>query len=348
MKYLAFEPFKRQLEASFPNNLSKLFLVVSEDNFERLRIIDNIICYFPRNSSFSVSRYNSEKISIKEVISNLDSPSLLGGEPIIVLDEIDDYNRKDILDLVSYLKQNVLHCFLVLASKDKKSILTLLSEVDKRGVVLDLTTEKPWEKQGRLANFIIERCAQAKKSIASEAKEALLFFVGTDMCSIEKEIEKVIVYVGEKNIIEKDDILSICSNINTVTVWQIAESVIWGNNPFVLNLEKEGVMDNTFFTSLIAALRYNLQEGLKLAEALEANLNISQLFASLRPNVLKKRSEVAESCGSIFFKKMLEELFEIDMLSKSGSMSLNALIDYFRAKLFYFAVYEKTNNYTFA
>lgn len=341
MKYLNFESFKRQLESSFPNNLSKLFLVVAEDDFERFRIIENIICYFPRNNAFSVSRYTSERVSIKEIVNNLDSPSLLGGEPIIVLDEIDNYNRKDILDLVNYLKDNLLHCYFVLASRDKKSILTLLSEVDKRGVVLDLTAEKPWEKQGRLATFIVERCAQAKKSISNEAKEAILLFVGSDMSSVEKEIEKVIIYVGEKHIIEKEDVLSICSNVNTATVWQMAEAIVWSGSPFSVNLEKEGSIDSTFFNSLLAALRYNLQEGLKLASALEANVNLPQLFPSLRPNVLKKRSEVASVCGSLFFKKMLEKLFEIDSLSKQGNVSLLALLDYFRAKLFFSTIYEK-------
>ena len=312
MKYQSVDLFKKHLESSFPNKLSNLFLVVVKDDYERLCIIDNISCYFPRDNAFSFLRFSAEKVSIKEFISNLDTPSLLGGVPIMILEEIDLYKRKDILELVDYIKQNRLNGFVVLASRDKKSILTLLSEVDKRGVVLDLASEKIWDKQKRLSNFIVEKCAQAKKSISSDAKETIISFMGTDMSAIENEIEKVIIYVGEKNIIEKKDVLLICSSITKISVWQIADKIIWGSSPFSVNLESEYCIDSTFFHSLIVAIRYNLQEGLKMSSAFEANQNISSLFPSLRPKVLHTRinvSKIIVRIFCIFIKKSIGNFF---------------------------------------
>lgn len=346
MKYQEIEPFKKHLKASFPNNLSDIYLVVTSDNYERLRIIDSITCFFPKSNAFSQLRFSAEKTAIKEVIINLDSPFFLGGRSIVIVDELDFFKRKDILDLVTYIKKGCLNCFLVLGAKEKKSILTLLSEVDKRGVVLDLSSEKPWEKQKRLMNFIVEKCAQAKKSISSEAKETLISFIGNDLSAIEKEIEKVIIYVGEKSILEKEDVVAICNNLNTVTFWQIAETIIWGTDPFCVNLEKDYTVESTFFYSLVSALRYNLQEGLKLASAWENNLNLSSLFPMVRPKVLQIRQAVVSKFGPSFFKKMLQLLFEIELLSKQGNISFLALLDYFRVKLAYYKGYEKQHDYS--
>jgi DNA polymerase III delta subunit len=333
MKYAEIDSFKKHIESSFPSHLANLYLIIVNESFERLRIIENFICYLPRNNALSILRFAADKTSIKEVILNLDSPSLLGGLPIIILDEIDLYGRKEILELVSYLKLGRLNGYLILASKDKKSILTLLSEVDRRGLVLDLSLEKPWVKQHRLAHFIVEKCAQAKKSISEDAKETILSFMGGDMSAIEKEVEKVITYVGEKSTIEKSDILSICSNISSITVWQIAEAIIWRENPFLATLEKEHSIDSVFFHSLVIALRYNLQEGLKLATAIEEDLNLSQLFPTWKPKVLQSKAEVATRLKSSFFREMGDFLFEIDLLSKEGNSSFLTLIDFFRIKL---------------
>ena len=346
MKYQNLELFKKHLKASFPHKLPNLYFVVVKDDYERLRVIDNITCYFPKNSVLSINRFSAESSSLQEVINTLDSPSLLGGESIVVVDGIDLYKRKEIQDfLTSYLKKNLLRGFLVLSAKDKKNLLTLFSEVDKRGVILDLSLEKIWEKEKRLLNFVIEKCAQSKKSISQDAKETLLSLIGLDMSSLENEIEKAALYVGDKHIIEKEDILAICSSNVTNSVWQIAEKVIW-EDPFFFNIERDYCVDSIFFHSLVIALRYHLQEGLKLSSALENNLDIFKLFSNIRPNVLQKRKEKALFFGSTYFKEALKELFDIDMLSKDGISSFLFLIDLFRVKLIYLRRYENPKTYT--
>jgi DNA polymerase III delta subunit len=335
MKYTEIDSFKKHIESSFPSSLAHLYLVIVSENFERQRIIDNITCYLPRNSSLSILKFEADKTSIKEIIVNLETPSLLGGWPIVILDEIDLFGRKEILELVSYLKEGKLQGYFILASKDKKSILTLLSEVDRRGLVLDISTEKPWVKERRLRQFMVEKCAQAKKSITQEAKETILSFLGGDMSAIEKEIEKAIIYVGDKPSIEKNDILLICNNINSLTVWQMAETIVWGETPFSVSLEKEYSIDSIFFHSLIIALRYNLEEGLKISTAIEKDLNLPQTFPTWKPKIFQNKVEMAARLKSSFFREINDYLFEIDLLSKGGTSSFLTLIDLFRIKLAY-------------
>lgn len=329
MKYLAVEPFKKHLEASFPSSLSQLYLIVVLDDFERARLIDNITCYLPRNI-LSMNKITASA-SIKDIIETLSAPSLFGVN-VVVIDELENFKTQDIQVITSHIKQNKLFGSVVLAARNKKSFLTLFNEVDKRGVILDLSLEKSWDKEKRLSSFIIEKCARAKKSITPEAIASVFFQIGHDMSTIENEIDKVSAYVGEKYLIEKKDILEICSTSNNASVWQIAEEIIWDEDPFAFQIENY-IVDSIFFHSLVIALRFHLQEGYKMAEALEKNLNLSEVFPLLRPKALQKRKEKVESAGPDFFKRALQELFEIDVLSKSSSPSFLTLLDIFRAKL---------------
>jgi hypothetical protein len=330
MKYLTVEPFKKHLEASFPNSLSQLYLVVTVDDFERSKLIDNIVCYLPR-SLLSSARISSS--SMKEIFESLSTPSLFGGENVFVIDELDNLKTQDIQLLTSFLKQNRFVGFVVLGARNKKSLLTLYNEIDKKGVVLDLSSEKSWDKEKRLSNFIVEKCARAKKSIEKDAIALIFDFIGTDMASIENEVEKVTLYVGDKFLIEKKDVLEICSISNFSTVWQMAEEIIWEESPFDFQFEKSFIVDSVFFHSLVIALRYHLQEGFKMASAVEKKLILIDLFPTLKPKVLQKRKDKVSMLGTIFFKKALQELFEIDMLSKSNISSFLTLLDLFRAKI---------------
>ncbi len=329
MKYLALDPFKKHLEASFPSNLSLFYLVVALDDFERTKIIDNIACYLPR-SILSMSKMSSSS-SMKEITESLCSPSLFGGQNVVIIDELENFKNQDIQLITSHVKQNKILGFVIFAARNKKSFLTLFNEIDKRGVVLDLSQEKTWDKEKRLSNFIVEKCARAKKSITPEAIAVVFSQIGTDMSAIENEIDKVSAYVGEKYLIEKKDILEICSLSNTSTIWQIAEEMVW-DDPFA-SISENYIVDSVFFHSLVIALRYHLQEGYKMAEAIEKKLVLADIFPALRPKALQKRKEKALACGSGYFKEALKSLFEIDLQSKSGSPSFTILLDIFRAKL---------------
>lgn len=340
MKYQNIDTFNKYLNISFPNNVPNLFFVISKEDFERSKIIDSITCFFPRNNFFAISRYSAEDNNAQEVIANLNSLSLLGDKPVVVLDEVELYKSKDLQLIVSYLKDNKLKSYCVLAARDKKSLLTLFSEVDKRGVILDVSQEKTYEKEKRLSSFITERFAQNKKSISIEARDLILTLIGLDMCMLQNEIDKISLFVGSKTNIEKEDVEAICSSLGTMTPWQIAEKIIFEEDPFIVNLEKDYYIDASFFQSLITALRYNLQEGYKVSSALEKNLNLNELFMSTNAKILEKRKSMAKIHGSEFFKEALKELFEIDLLSKSGMSSYLFLIDLFRIKLYYLMFYE--------
>ncbi len=215
MKYQNIFSFKRHLENSFPDDLINLYFIIALDEFERNKIVENILCYLPHNSFFSVNKLFKENISsFQEVIQLLNGFSLFGGKEIIIVNDIDLFNKKEIQLLITHLKKNPLLGFLILTAKSKKNLLTLLGEVDKKGIVLDLSSEKSWDREKRLKNLIIERCAQAKKTISESAKELIISKVGSDMASIENEMSKVVLYVGEKNSIEKEDVLRVCSDLN--------------------------------------------------------------------------------------------------------------------------------------
>jgi len=132
-----------------------------------------------------------------------------------------------------------------------------------------------------------------------------------------------------KEIIDKQDVLNICSTLKQSTVWEISEKIVWDTD--VIDLEKYGA-DNSFFHSLLGAIRYQLREGYKL------------IYQENFSKFSEKKRQRAVFLGNKFFKEALKILFSIDILSKSNVTSYMALLDYFISKLHMLKCYE---TYTF-
>lgn len=337
MKHQHLISFKKYLEASFPNNLSRIYFVIMENDFERLQIIDYITRYLPHDSAYALCKKNAGTFPAASLIRELDAPSLLASRSCLVVDELEQYKKAEVQKLASYLKKISLFNYLVLGARNKKELLTLLNEIDRKGgVVLDLFFENFREKEQRLAALIREKCAQAKKNISREAVLLLLEKTGLDLALIENEVEKVISFAADTNQIKEADVAKITRRQDKSSLWQIAEKIVFAEH---ISLEKFHV-DTAFFHALLSILRYSLQESCKLAAIVQSRrtgADYRSFFPNVRPKTLEKRKEAALKLSGDFFKKGLELLFKIDLMSKSGVDDYAALLTFFQVKLLDYA-----------
>ena len=128
--------------------------------------------------------------------------------------------------------------------------------------------------------------------------------------------------------IERSDVFRISASSRASTLWQAAEEIVWeGELPAV---------DPASFHGLVPALRSQLQTGLKLADLSASNTpreEWNSYLPRLWPKVLEKRSSQAARLGRSFFKSGLDLLFQIELLSRTGALHEEALLDFFRISL---------------
>jgi len=256
----------------------------------------------------------------------MQSLSLLGDDPIVVLDEAEKLSKKQIQSLCDQLTSP--SSYILFGSRSK--VAPLFTLVEKEGVILDLLGEKPWDKEKRLIDQLSDRAKNAGKRITSEGASLLLERLGVDPALLESEIDKLICYVGDRNVITREDILSISPASKTATLWQTAEDVIWERGEFP-------PLDGTSFHGLIPALRNQLQLGLTLSTLIEERCpsdQWSKYLPKLWPKTLEKRSSQAARMGSSYFKKGLSKLLEVELLSRTNSTQYRALLDLFKAQIY--------------
>ncbi len=319
MKYTQLNSFQKHLASAAPHHLCRLYLIQVNDDFERTRAIEAILSYL----HVPPVRFSGVDCELRDCLDAMQSLSLLG-ESVVVLDEVEKLGKKQIQTLCDHCSQSA--GYVLFGARSKTALAQV---IEKEGVILDLLEEKPWDKEKRLSHQLMERAKNAGKKISPDAAALLLERLGPDPALLESEIDKLICYAGDRPTLTREDVLSLSPASRSQTLWQTAEEVIWEGGDFPS-------IDSTAFHGLIPALRSQLHLGLTLATLINEKCPADQwnrYLPKLWPKTLEKRASQAARLGTAYFRKGLQKLFDLELLSRTNSTQYRALLDLFRAQI---------------
>ncbi len=315
MKFHDFSSFRRSCDASRP----LVALVVAAQDYERSKIFDEIFSLLQKKGHFQMIKFSSEEAD--RAMEALSCGSLFAQDPLVIIDGVDLFKKKQEELVLQYLKNPNTHGCLLLGAREKKGV-SLYGEIDAKGVVFDLGFERVKEREKRFVEKLREKCSAAGKTIEMAAVELFFTKTGLDLAIVESESEKLLCFVGEKERIERSDVALICASSDTRNLWEIAEDFVWRQ-------KMPPSLESSLFHPLLSAVRYQLQQGLRMASR--------ESFGEESSFFYKKEEEkrnIALQRGPSFFKKFLLLLFEIDLLSKTLGGSLDSLFSYLHSKMF--------------
>lgn len=323
MKYQNLKSFEKHISSASPDQLCRVYLILMSDDYDRSQVLSELVKRMLTLEN-SLTRVSPET-EIHKLYDLLNSPSLFGGDPVVLMDACESLKKKEADALSEFIEKSSLYGYLLLGAKGKSS---LSKAVEKVGVVLDMSDEKPWEREKRLIETLSEMAKAQGKRLASDAAPLLIERLGTDFSLLTQELNKLLCYIGDRPIIERSDIFRVSFVNHQSTVWQMAEEIVWegGSSP----------MDLTVLPAILFSLRQQLQMGLKITKLMEEGVPFQEwnpYFPKVWPKTLEKRREQAARKGSHHFQKGLDLLYRIESLSRSGSNQMEALLDLFRASL---------------
>lgn len=305
--------------SSSPDHLCKIYFIVLPDDFERGEVFREILSHLKGE----VQRFDAEKTEQGQVFDALESFQFFA-DPIVVLDGVEKWGKKERKNLCRHFDPTG---FFLLGARAK--VPEILEEAEKKGVVFDLSLEKPWDREKRLLTMLREKVVQEGKKWELGALELLVEKVGLDFSFLLRESEKLITYVGEKSSLTKEDVDRVCFPSKNATVWQLAEALVWEG-------KKVSFCDEAFFHRFLPAVRNQLHIGLVLATCIREKTPLSECSSFLPkifPKTLEKRSAHALKLGEGYFRRGLKTLFTIELKSRTYSGDFSALLELFQGKL---------------
>lgn len=184
----------------------------------RNRLIDSAY------SEFNYNVFYGEKLSINEVINDLNTLPLMSKHKLLVIKEAEKINKNDETKLINYfnrlsLKSNF--STLIIIYKESSPNKELITAIKRIGIVANFSiTDK-----AKLALWIKSKFKQSNKKITQEALFYLQSIVGSDLGRLFNEIEKIDIYTKDQQIIEKEDVMITMGGSEAVNIFKVLDSV---------------------------------------------------------------------------------------------------------------------------
>lgn len=323
MKFQNLEAFEKHLEGAFPDHPSSCYLALASSLYEQKWIASKVTSRF---KGADVVTLNED--SVETLIAELATTSLLASQKVIVFEGIEKIKKGGLDPLILILKNLAPSTYLIMTGSSAKSHSNFLKEMMTEVVLLDLSAEKPWDRKTRLERSVLQYFKTHLKTIDRDALSLLLSPNELDLSHLLQEAEKLICYAHPSDRITIQDVQVISNIGEDQKGWQYTEEIVWGNAGPV------SVQDSSEFFALLGQLRYHLQIGLQVALIVENPLlDVPSSVAKLRPKSLDKYKGLARVYTSHYFREGLTKLCQMEITSKSSSISPKILWDGLLAKL---------------
>ncbi len=196
-------------------------------------------------------------------------------------------------------------------------------------------------KEKALSAWMDRKLSSQGKRASFEAKKRVEELSGPNLGKVNNELEKLVTFIGEKKIIELDDVNQVSGWIKTHIEWEIADSLEKADFErglrVLTGLFREGTKPEKILGLMVKFFRDIFLAKLWLKEK---DMDRKTIFKELRPQIhekfggfyttkLKEFFSLVERFSLLDLKHVLEELEKVDLKIKKSTLAPQIVLESF-------------------
>ncbi|HQB07955.1 MAG TPA: DNA polymerase III subunit delta [Rectinema sp.] len=183
-------------------------------------ILKEKICGSERNE-FSTILLDAASSDASRILPSLQTPSLLAGKILVQVKNLHKLDKELIEELVSYLNDPCDSSVLLLIAEKLDGRTKFAQVLEKRGAIIEC---KPLF-DNKLPNWLNIEFKRHGRQISQQAASFLADMVGNDLSQLSSAIEKIVLYVGDKKLVDVRDIEQSITETHQRTVFMMTDAV---------------------------------------------------------------------------------------------------------------------------
>ena len=204
-------------------NLSPLYFFYGEETF----LIDKIVSEIreelvdPDLSSFNLNIFYGKESEPQDIINSAKTLPLMSDYRLVIIREADQLKPSYWKDFLSYFENPSSSTCCVFCAENMVLKAEPLKAFKKRGEMVRFY--HPFNRE--IPEWIRKIAKEFNKKISREAVDLLSVELGNDLQKIYNELQKVAIYVGEKAVIESDDVKEAIADVGGVTIFNLVDCI---------------------------------------------------------------------------------------------------------------------------
>lgn len=316
MKFYSSFPFIEHITASYPDHLGSMMLVYQANGCERDYLVDEVKGCF---STCAIKQFYIGRGDGQKAMEELLAYDLFTEKSLIIVNEIEQWKKEELYAFAENLKKvsTGSSIWVLLVGSDEKGHKDFYTNYHDVCVALDLTREKPWDRDKRLLAWSMKEPTKYGKSFSSVVAQKILERAKGDFSFVASEVKRLCSSVGERGLITLDDLHKWGSRLASELSWDFAQKLVCEDAMGASHVFSKSTISSSFITQV----RYFLHIGLALSSETSDAADNSVLTSINKFSDQKKRlfTNVANKRGKAFFVQALKRLAEAEASIRKGS-----------------------------
>ncbi|MEZ5314595.1 MAG: hypothetical protein R3E91_00030 [Chlamydiales bacterium] len=301
-------------------------LIIAKDYEERRRLLHT---YLKKTVG---PRFFFKPEQFREFLEEIETLSCISKSKIVVLQDLDLLKKEQFQEVINYVNKPNPSIDLYLTTACPPVQIQVFK---KLGPIIHLKEEKPWEKEKRLIQWVIEEAAAAGVILVAETAQT--FVRRVDSHFLKEEIEKLICYVGKKHEITNEDIDAVCIPVHHETLWELGQAIFTKRPSLAIHIGQILIEDGMVLLPLIAHLRTQFHTALKMVNLyhLHGKGAVLKEFPYLKGELIDKKISIFKDYGLERLKQGIMHLFEAELKAKNSHFNPIYLLEILIFKVSY-------------
>lgn len=303
---------------------ARAYLLYGEERYLLVQYKDKLLkALGGTKENMNFIRYEGKDVSIEKVIDFAETmPFFADYRVILVMDSgLFKSNSKETENFAKYVANIPESAVIVFCEEEVDKRYPLFKAVNKLDRAIDFVLPKEEILDRWLTGRI--RKEGGDKNITREAMTLFKDYVGMDMGSLDREMDKLLCYCADKQIIEADDVRAVCTQQLSNRVFEMISALIVKDKKKALAIYYDllGLKEPAAKTYSLIVRQYNQLLKIKELQALGYRADDMAAIVSLPSYVVSKLLRQAQGLTTEVIRDTLEYAVDLDTRVKTGKMT---------------------------
>lgn len=214
------------------NNFKQMYLLCGEERYLKKQYTDKLKkALAPNEDNMNVHFYEGKDVPVGEIIDLAETMPFLSDKRVIFINNSGLFKSGG-EKLSEYLSDCNESTYFVFTESEVDKRSKLYKALQNNGTIVEFAVQD----ENTLKRWVASILNKEGKKITESSVQLFLTKTGTDMENIQMELEKLISYCMDKDVVTDEDIETICTNRISNHIFDMVDAISVGNTRQALNL----------------------------------------------------------------------------------------------------------------
>lgn len=270
----------------------------------------------PENRDFNLTQFHGRDFNAVEVVEQARTFPVFAERRLVLIKQLHEARAEQLEGLLEYLEDPVPETVLLMTAEKIDARRKFFQIIKKNGLLIEF--KKIYENQ--LPAFVKDLARSAHITLTAEALKLFCKRVGTNLAEVQGEMQKLVGYLGERDLAEAADVAAIVSDTRIESIFDLTDAMGQGDRSTALTLLDRLLTEGQAPLMVLSMMVRHFRQMWKIAALLEQKVSQNELprRVGVSPYFLKGLMQQAVRFDNHQYRQLFDRFLATDLALKSS------------------------------